>query len=220
MSQIFISYRRKDTPLVLPINERLGLIYGKENVFFDKEDILTGQNWRSSLENGVKNCEAFMLVISSYWISDEGFTRLKEDDDQVRKEIEWAIEFKKPIFPILIDTQKMPNKDLLPESIQDISSSDIQFLLIDTGNFDIYAEKLLKDMSNRGIKPKIPTKQEILTYIESDIDKALEMLDQIFGNSYGIYNDLSEEYYSQPNSFSIARYRSRLKAFVRRNVNV
>jgi GTPase SAR1 family protein/class 3 adenylate cyclase len=61
-------------------------------------------------------------------------------------------------------------------------------------------------------------KDEILTLIESDLDTALEKLDDIFENKNGTYNDLSREYVNRPTGFDMETYRSKLRVFVRRNV--
>lgn len=80
--------------------------------------------------------------------------------------------------------------------------------------------KPLKDYLNEKLEKQNGSthKEEILALIESDIDKALEKLDEFFEDKNGAYNDLAQEYYSQPNNFSMNSYRSKLKAFVRRNI--
>lgn len=65
----------------------------------------------------------------------------------------------------------------------------------------------------------LPVKQpksEILILIDTDIDKAFEILDEIFkGNS--TYNDLGNQYVDRPIGFSLLEFRSKLKRFV--NIN-
>lgn len=61
-------------------------------------------------------------------------------------------------------------------------------------------------------------KDKIIALIDSDIDKAHDVLYGIFGNSNGMYNDLSNEFISRPENFSMASHRSKLKMFVRRNL--
>lgn len=57
--------------------------------------------------------------------------------------------------------------------------------------------------------------KDIQETIESNIDKAFELLDEVFDNSNGTYNDLSKEYVSRPNNFDMFTFRSKLKRFVK-----
>lgn len=56
--------------------------------------------------------------------------------------------------------------------------------------------------------------KEIKELIGNDIDKAFDELDDIFGKSNGVYNDLSREYVSRPENFSMSSFRSKLKRCV------
>ncbi|MEO6720602.1 MAG: hypothetical protein ABIN67_09545 [Ferruginibacter sp.] len=58
------------------------------------------------------------------------------------------------------------------------------------------------------------SKEEVLSLLEIDIDKALEKLDSIFLNKSGTYNDLTREYINQPNNFSLNLFRNKLKRFL------
>jgi len=71
--------------------------------------------------------------------------------------------------------------------------------------------------------PKTPApakadKDKILVLINSNIDKAHEMLYNIFEDSNGMYNDLSDQYITRPQGFSMTSHRGQLKMFVRRNL--
>lgn len=70
------------------------------------------------------------------------------------------------------------------------------------------------NQNNTNMMDKKALKEEILALIESDIDIALEKLDDIFGKSNGDYNDLSDEYQNPPVGFSLKTFRSRLKRFI------
>jgi len=61
-------------------------------------------------------------------------------------------------------------------------------------------------------------KKQILKYIEEDIERAFDLLDEKFGKSNGLYNDLSKEYEDRPQNFQMSTYRSKLKRFVKRNM--
>jgi len=57
--------------------------------------------------------------------------------------------------------------------------------------------------------------EDIKELINRDIDKAFDELDDIFGTSNGAYNDLTQEYYSRPENFNMATFRSKLKRCAR-----
>lgn len=61
-------------------------------------------------------------------------------------------------------------------------------------------------------------KEQILSLIDDDIDQAFEALDTFFLGKNATYKDLSKEYFEQPNNFSLANFRAKLKRFV--NVNL
>lgn len=58
---------------------------------------------------------------------------------------------------------------------------------------------------------------EILEFIVSDIEKAFDLLDEVFSKINGIYDDLDREFYSQPNNFSEENFRRKLRRFVKSN---
>ena len=61
-------------------------------------------------------------------------------------------------------------------------------------------------------------KDVILQLIITDLDNAFVELDKIFGKTNALYNDLCNEYISRAESFSLQKYRSKLKLFVSRNI--
>lgn len=61
-------------------------------------------------------------------------------------------------------------------------------------------------------------KEKILGLIDSNLDSALEKLDEILGNTNSTYNDLSNQFINRPVGFDLVDFRNRLKAFVRRNL--
>lgn len=58
-------------------------------------------------------------------------------------------------------------------------------------------------------------KDEIIVLIDKDLDSVFDILDDIFKDGNGAYNDLCKEYISRPNNFDIATFRSKLKRLVK-----
>jgi len=63
-----------------------------------------------------------------------------------------------------------------------------------------------------------PDKDKILGLIDSNLDEAFDMLDEVFGKTNGIYNDFNNEYFSRSDNFNMQTFRSKLKRFVKRNL--
>ena len=70
-------------------------------------------------------------------------------------------------------------------------------------------------MEKEAFKPVL--KDKIIALIESDIDKALEILDDIFKTTNGTYNGLNDKYLNTEN-INMKTFRSQLKRFVRTNL--
>jgi len=75
-----------------------------------------------------------------------------------------------------------------------------------------------KSITINDSKNEIST-EHLIKLIDIDIDLALEKLFEIFRKNNGTFNDLYKEFISRPNSFEISSYRSRLKQFVRFNLD-
>ena len=62
-----------------------------------------------------------LAVIGEHWLTiddEHGKRRLDQPQDFVRKELEYSIQRKMAIIPILIDSASMPHSDELPESLR------------------------------------------------------------------------------------------------------
>ncbi|MBW4629249.1 MAG: 4a-hydroxytetrahydrobiopterin dehydratase [Brasilonema octagenarum HA4186-MV1] len=123
---IFISYRRSD------ITSEAGRLYstiskeiGKDMVFIDTSSIEPGTDWPQELVDALEASLIAVLVIGPDWIksSDEyGLRRIDQEDDWVRKEIEYCLAKGKKILPVLFNGAKMPPSNKLPSSIAPITS--------------------------------------------------------------------------------------------------
>ena len=126
---VFISYRRSDTnPVVRNLKDKLVSALGEGRVFYDKEDLTAGDLWKERLRETIRGCSVFLAVIGADWLAAKNEKshrrRLDERDDQVRREIEIALEAHHSsgllIIPVLIDKAQMPEAVDLPDSIQNL----------------------------------------------------------------------------------------------------
>lgn len=129
MFKTFFSYRRKDSKHITGhIYDRLEDHFGRDNVFLDVDDIPSGIDFRSYLEQEVGECNVLLVIIGERWLEfkfDEGPKQgrrcLDDSADFVRIEIESALTRGIPIIPVLIDGARMPSEQELPEGLRGLA---------------------------------------------------------------------------------------------------
>jgi hypothetical protein len=142
--KIVLSYRRSDSGIVGRIFDRLIAHYGRETVFLDVDDIPFGIDFRDHIRSVLHECDALVAVVGSNWIGfrDHGQSRIMDNNDPVRMEIEAALQQSIPIIPALVDSAKMPKETDLPESLRDFGYRNAATL--DAGrDFDNHIERLI-----------------------------------------------------------------------------
>lgn len=88
---IFISYSHHDRALVTPV---VGLLrVSKARVFHDLDSIEPGRKWKEEIENALERAALVMI----FWCTHSARS------DEVRRELEFALELKKDILPVLLD---------------------------------------------------------------------------------------------------------------------
>lgn len=125
MSKILISYRREDSADVTGrIYDRLVQQFDREAVFKDVDSIPLGVAFRIYLDEQVAKCDVFLAVIGRDWMKAKGRkgkSRLEDQGDFVRIEIESALKRHIPVIPVLVGGASIPDVEQLPASIQDLS---------------------------------------------------------------------------------------------------
>lgn len=115
---IFLSYIRDDSGGWTAFLHRSlsdALLPGK-SVFKDDVETEYGEKWAPRLSRLVRNCEFFLLVITSEWSKSRIQSRLEDEHSWVRKEIITALDSGKTIIPLLMDGAKLPTD--LPEKLK------------------------------------------------------------------------------------------------------
>ena len=98
MSNVFISYSRKDSTKVLELTELLrsnGI-----SVWIDQHAIEAASSWSNEIVQAIDNCNIFLLLISSSSIT----------SDNVLRELSLAFESKKSILPVDIGNVQLPTQ--------------------------------------------------------------------------------------------------------------
>lgn len=129
--QIFVSYRR-DTGGFLAgrIVDRLRM--KGYRVFFDIESMSSGV-FNEQIFKAIDECEDFILVLQQ-----GSLDRCVNDDDWVRKEIEYAFKQNKNIIPIWTSDFAFPEN--VPDSISGLRQ--IEGVALSTDYFDAFVERV------------------------------------------------------------------------------
>jgi TIR domain len=122
----FISYRRDQSEFVASIlRTELVRRFGESNVFLDVSTIQAGQEWPVRIREAILGCSIMLVLIGSYWSdcrNERGDRRLEDPEDWVRLEIETALRREEvAVVPLLLDSARMPDPELLPESIRELA---------------------------------------------------------------------------------------------------
>jgi TIR domain len=124
MATIILSYRREDTELMVGrICDRLRDHYGRNSVMMDIDSIPYGLDFRKHIREALSRCDLMVAIIGPHWaaLNDQGQSRLIDETDWIRIEIEAALAKDIPVIPVLVNGAPMPKPKDLPESMQDLA---------------------------------------------------------------------------------------------------
>ena len=148
MSKIIVSYRRSDSAAITGrIFDRLIDRYGEESVFMDIDRIPFGTDFRHHIQDALRDADILLAVIGPSWLgkTPDGKTRILDEADPVRVEIEAALKQGLTVIPVLVDDAPMPGAADLPDSIRDFAY--INAAPVDTGrDFRLHMERLTRSI--------------------------------------------------------------------------
>ncbi|QDU18944.1 SUMF1/EgtB/PvdO family nonheme iron enzyme [Urbifossiella limnaea] len=129
MPQIFISYRRNDTPYVPHLlRDRLVEHFGPGTVFMDIDTIPPGADFVEHLDFHIRSCGVLLAVIGDGWLGATfedgpraGARRLDDPTDFVRLEVGVALRRGIPVVPVLTGRATMPAAADLPADLQPLA---------------------------------------------------------------------------------------------------
>ncbi|MBC8100740.1 MAG: toll/interleukin-1 receptor domain-containing protein [Armatimonadetes bacterium] len=119
----FISYRRVDAqPVAEWLYNELNTTFAQGGVFFDKEEIPIGVDFRAILNERMTNCKVVIVVMGPQWVAEMKRRQTRPDEfDFVKEEIAEALRRKLCIIPLrLTDGETLapwPREDDLPIDI-------------------------------------------------------------------------------------------------------
>jgi uncharacterized protein YecT (DUF1311 family) len=162
MAKIAISYRRSDSQDITGrIFDRLTQQYGKRTVFRDIDNIQPGIDFRVQIAEALRTTDVLLVVVGPKWLGRvRGIeSRIDNEADPVRVEVETALKRGIPIIPVLVGGMQMPEIGHLPAGLRDFAYRHA--VTVDSGrDFDHHVEGLIRALdqiltsgSDRGAEP-------------------------------------------------------------------
>ena len=128
---IFISYSRRDTEFVTRLASDLDAQVA--GVWFDRSAIQLGENWHNEIMEGIRDCKAFVLVLSPD----------AAESKYVREEVNKALELGKAIFPVIYRPAKWSGE--FASIVKDIQTLDLR-----SGSYTDSFQKLVDGLIEAG----------------------------------------------------------------------
>jgi tetratricopeptide (TPR) repeat protein len=123
MPGVFLSYRRTDGDYAVLLYAWLAERFGAANVFWDREDIDPGRDFRRVLSERLREAQALVALIGPGWSPSEW----------IQREIGAAIRRKALVLPVLVGEVSHLNRESLPRAIrrlanlQSLETRDLRF---------------------------------------------------------------------------------------------
>ena len=161
MPKIILSYRRSDSDAIAGrIRDNLALYYGNESVFIDVDNIPFDIDFREHIRKAFGEHDLMLAIVGNKWTGARkgGRTRIQEETDPVRVEVEMALERRMPLIPVLVEGARMPKAEELPESLKDFSFRNAAE--IESGrDFRQHMDRLIRSIDKTlGLKPRSETR--------------------------------------------------------------
>jgi TIR domain len=148
MPKVSISYRRSDSQDITGrIFDRLVQHFGRESIFRDIDNIRPGIDFRKQISEALQSTNVLLVVVGPRWFGAEGAarSRLENEADPVRLEVEMALKREIPVIPILVGKASMPETTELPECLKDFAFRHA--VAVDGGlDFDNHLSRLIRDL--------------------------------------------------------------------------
>lgn len=113
--------------------------------FLDKHTLKPGEKFPEEIYTNIDECTDFLLVLPPCGLDD-----CKDEEDWVRKEIEYALEKNKHIIPFVEQKFEFPQKADLPEKLRVIL--DLEAIRFNDDYFEAVMEKLKNSLKSKPIK--------------------------------------------------------------------
>lgn len=130
---VFVSYAHDDEPRILPILERLRA--AGVQTWRDAEAIRPGEDYADAIAHAIMGCRLLIVFLSHTSVS----------RDFVNNEIDFALDEKKPIIPLMID----PDVKLPPRLKLRLGA--IQYVALSPENVESVFQRIVDELRKRGV---------------------------------------------------------------------
>ncbi|WP_332912302.1 toll/interleukin-1 receptor domain-containing protein [Algoriphagus boritolerans] len=123
--------------------------------FYDVETLEAGLNFDLSIAKALNESKVLLAMIGPHWLKatdSNGTMRIQKPNDWVRKEISEALKRNLRVIPILVNGAEMPDPEVLPDDLKELSLKHAQELTSSRWNYDV--GELTKVLEK--LIPKIP----------------------------------------------------------------
>lgn len=148
MPKIVVSYRRQDSEAITGrIRDRLANHYGDQSVFMDIDSIPFGADFRERVSEALQETDILIAVIGPKWtgVQKGGRSRIREENDPVKIEVEHALDRGIPLIPVLVNKASMPQPADLPDGLKELSYRNAA--TVDSGrDFHQHMDRLIRSM--------------------------------------------------------------------------
>jgi hypothetical protein len=152
--RVFISYRREDSGFVAGrVYDRLCLVLGKSNVFFDRNAIRGGEDFHGRIVAEIDRSDAVLVLIGRNWLGNGNQARIWDPNDYVSIELKAALTRPILVLPLRIDGTEMVRRDQLPPEVSALASKHALPLRQDS--FDDDMENVITTVLGRSAKPRV-----------------------------------------------------------------
>lgn len=145
MPRIAISYRREDSGVITGrIFDRLVTHYGRDSVFRDIDNIPLGVDFRDHINETLDASTVVLAIVGPQWTGPrETESRINDEADPVRVEIEAVLRKGLRLIPVLVLGAAMPSAADLPEPLKPFAYRNAT--RIDASqDFDVHIERLIR----------------------------------------------------------------------------
>ena len=165
-NHVFICYRRDDSADITGrFYDRLVSRFGKDAIFKDVDSIPLGVDFRTHVDQTIRNCSVVLVMIGERWLDardESGVRRLDQERDHVRIEIQSALAREVPIVPVIVGKATHPSPGDLPESIQSLAFRNGTSLRSDP-HFHSDAGYIIDHLATHLLSPDAGVTQAIVT---------------------------------------------------------
>jgi uncharacterized protein len=148
MAKIVISYRRTDSDSFSGrVRDRIVARYGETSVYMDIDNIPFGRDFREHVKDALDHCDVVVAIIGAKWLGSGkgGHSRINDETDPVRVEVEAALRLQVPVLPVLVGNTRMPKPGQLPATLEKLAY--INAPSVDTGrDFHLHMDRVLRSI--------------------------------------------------------------------------